>query len=69
MAQMWTDSAAVMIRGHAGCVTGSAAVSGDASGVDVMHKEVNRDTEGKRQNTECQSSAHAQTVYVCAIVY
>lgn len=60
-------------KGHAGCVVGSTAVSGEASGVDVTHKEVNGDTAGRRpeerrDNNECESSTDAHTVYICAVV-
>ncbi len=34
-------------EGHAGCVVGLATVSGEASGVDVMHKEVKRERAGR----------------------
>ena len=45
---MWTGSVVVMIRVNAGCVVGMAMVSREASGVDLTHKEVNRDTAGRR---------------------
>ena len=40
-------------KGHAGCVVGLATVSGEASGVDVMHKEVNRDTVERETEHVC----------------
>lgn len=36
-------------KGYAGCVVGSSTVSGDASGVDVINKEVKRPSAGSQK--------------------
>lgn len=57
-------------KGLAGCVARSPAASGEHSGVDVTHREVNGDTAGRRpgerqDNDGCESSTH--TVPLCVV--
>lgn len=58
-------------KGHAGCVAGSTAVSGEASGVDMTHKEVNRDTAGRRPGergrTQSANKAHMHILFISAL--
>ena len=44
-------------QGGAGCVVSLATVSGEASGVDVMHREVQRDAAGRRPGDTSRTSA------------
>lgn len=69
---MWTGCVVVMIRVNAGCVVVMATVWGDASGVDLMLKEVNRITAGRRPGERdritplyCTQSNHM--VPVCSV--
>lgn len=50
-------------KGHAGCVVGLASESGEASGVDETHKQVNSSTAGRRP-AESNTTSLSATVIV-----
>ena len=55
-------------QGHAGCVVGLATVSGEASGGDVMNREVKRHSrqEARREKdniTDCIHNTHSVCLY------
>ena len=59
-------------QGHAGCVVGLATVSGEASGGDVMNREVKRHSrqEARREKdniTDCIHNTHSVCLYVCTV--
>lgn len=51
-------------KGHAGCVVASTAVSGEALRWDVTHKEVNRDTAGRRPGERGSSTLSAKLAHI-----
>lgn len=60
-------------KGHSDCIVGLATVLGEALGVDVTHKDVNRNTADrtptwKQNNNEWQSS-NTPIVNICAPEY